>query len=122
MLKIIPDIQKTATLVQEIAAASSEQNSGVSQIAKAIEQLSQITQENSAAAEEMSSTSEELASQAASLHDAIMFFNTGKTEKIDIKRTTLINKRFAVNQKLASTNKSSKIIESDLHDHDFEAF
>ncbi len=73
MMNIIPDIQRTATLIQEITAASTEQNAGASQISKAIEQLSQVTQQNSAAAEEMSSTSEELASQ-----EAISFFNTGK--------------------------------------------
>jgi methyl-accepting chemotaxis protein len=78
MLKIIPDIQRTARLVQEIAAASNEQSLGAEQIAKAIDQFSQVTQQNSAAAEEMSSSSEELASQAELLKDTISFFNTGK--------------------------------------------
>lgn len=78
MLKIIPDIQRTARLVQEIAAASNEQSLGAEQIAKAVDQFSQVTQQNSAAAEEMSSSSEELASQAELLKDTIAFFNTGK--------------------------------------------
>jgi methyl-accepting chemotaxis protein len=86
MDQIIPDVQRTATLVQEIAAASIEQSSGTTQIAKAVEQLSQVTQQNSAAAEEMSSTSEELNSQAETLKDIISFFNTGKT--ISAKRHT----------------------------------
>ena len=76
MKEIIPEIQKTATLIQEITAASSEQSSGVTQIAKAIEQLSQVTQQNSAASEEISSTAEELASQAESLKDTVSFFKT----------------------------------------------
>lgn len=79
MMRIIPDIQKTATLVQEIAAASAEQTSGAGQIVSAIDQLSRVTQQNSAAAEEMSSTAEELASQAETLSDTIGFFNTGRT-------------------------------------------
>lgn len=78
MLKIIPDVQRTARLVQEIAAASTEQSLGAEQIAKAVDQFSQVTQQNSAAAEEMSSSSEELASQAEALKDSISFFNTGK--------------------------------------------
>ncbi|HEY4786234.1 MAG TPA: methyl-accepting chemotaxis protein [Bacteroidales bacterium] len=78
MSKIIPDIQRTAQLVQEIAASSAEQSSGANMIAKAIEQLSQVTQENSASAEEMSSSSEELASQAEMLKDTIAFFKTDK--------------------------------------------
>jgi len=81
MIKIIPDIQKTAQLLQEISSASVEQSTGSTQIAKAIEQLSTVTQQNSASAEEMSSTSEELASQAQTLLDAISFFKTGKNEK-----------------------------------------
>jgi methyl-accepting chemotaxis protein len=85
MMKLIPEIQRTATLVQEISSASSEQSAGASQITKAIEQLSQVTQQNSAAAEEMSSTAEELASQAESLQEIISFFNTGK----EIKSSTL---------------------------------
>ncbi|MGE4506100.1 MAG: methyl-accepting chemotaxis protein, partial [Desulfovibrionaceae bacterium] len=36
LVKLVPDIQRTAELVQEIAAASSEQNAGAEQINKAI--------------------------------------------------------------------------------------
>jgi methyl-accepting chemotaxis protein len=97
MLKIIPDIQKTARLVQEIAAASTEQSMGADQIAKAVEQFSQVTQQNSAAAEEMSSSSEELAGQAAALKDSISFFNTGKNlQKLNHrnkKQNTLIHSK-----------------------------
>jgi methyl-accepting chemotaxis protein len=75
MLKqLVPDIQKTAELVQEISAASNEQNSGVEQINKAIQQLDQVIQQNAGATEEMASTSEELASQAQQLQDTISFF------------------------------------------------
>jgi methyl-accepting chemotaxis protein len=90
MKQIIPEIQKTATLVQEITAASSEQSSGATQIAKAIEQLSQVTQQNSAAAEEISSTAEELASQAETLKDSISFFKTANAiSSVKIKKTDI---------------------------------
>ena len=78
---MVPDIRKTAELVQEIAAASSEQNAGAAQINKAIQQLDQVTQQNASAAEEMSSTAEELASQAVHLGDTIAFF------KVDMNRS-----------------------------------
>ncbi len=77
--KMVPDIKKTSELVQEIAAASSEQNTGVEQINKAIQQLDHVTQQNASAAEEMASTSEELASQAVQLGSTIAFF------KIDMR-------------------------------------
>ena len=76
MLKqLVPDIQKTSELVQEISAASNEQNSGVDQINKALLQLDSVIQQNAGATEEMASTSEELASQAQQLQDTIQFFN-----------------------------------------------
>ena len=70
----VPDINRTASLVQEIASASVEQNLGADQINKAIQQLTQVTQGNASAAEEMSSNAEELNSQAEELRAAISYF------------------------------------------------
>jgi methyl-accepting chemotaxis protein len=70
----VPDINRTAILVQEIASASVEQNLGADQINKAIQQLTQVTQGNASAAEEMSSNAEELNSQAEELRVAISYF------------------------------------------------
>jgi len=81
LTRIVPDIQKTAELVQEISAASNEQNSGADQINKAIQQLDQVIQENASATEEMASTAEELSSQAVQLQDIIGFFRTGNEGK-----------------------------------------
>jgi methyl-accepting chemotaxis protein len=77
LAKLVPDIQKTAELVQEISAASGEQNSGADQINKAIQQLDTVTQQNASSSEEMASTSEELSSQAEHLQSVISFFNVG---------------------------------------------
>jgi methyl-accepting chemotaxis protein len=72
--EILPQIQKTAELVQEIDAATNEQARGLEENAKAIEQFDQVIQANSAAAEEMASTSEELTAQASLLQETIGFF------------------------------------------------
>lgn len=74
---LMPHIQKTADLVQEISASSSEQSTGADQINKAIQQLDVVIQRNASAAEEMASSSEELSSQAENLQDVILFFKTG---------------------------------------------
>ena len=74
LLKLVPDIRKTADLVREISAASTEQNSGANQVNQAIQQLDQVIQQNAAASEEMASTAEELSSQAEQLQSAIAFF------------------------------------------------
>ncbi|HEY9250766.1 MAG TPA: methyl-accepting chemotaxis protein [Rariglobus sp.] len=75
--KLVPTIRRTAELVQEIAAASAEQNTGAGQVNKAIQQLDQVIQQNSSASEEMASTAEELSSQADQLQSAISFFKVG---------------------------------------------
>ncbi|MCP4753919.1 MAG: methyl-accepting chemotaxis protein, partial [Proteobacteria bacterium] len=90
--KLVPDIQKTAELVQEISASSAEQNSGADQINKAILQLDQVIQQNASATEEMASTSEELSSQAQQLQETISFF------KIDGSRRTVSARRTATVQ------------------------
>jgi len=71
---IIPDIKRTAELVQEISAASNEQNSGAEQINSAIMQLDKVVQQNASASEESASMSEELASQAEQMQGTMEFF------------------------------------------------
>ncbi|MBN1847249.1 MAG: MCP four helix bundle domain-containing protein [Deltaproteobacteria bacterium] len=91
--KIVPDIRKTAELVQEINAASGEQNSGAEQINQALQQLDQVIQQNAFASEKMSSTSEELAAQAEQLRDAISFFDVGDNTRKENKRARTIQEK-----------------------------
>jgi len=77
LLRLVPDIQKTAELVQEIASASREQDTGAQQINQALQQLERVIQQNAAAAEEMASTTEELTGQANQLMSSLSFFRTG---------------------------------------------
>lgn len=72
--KIVPDIQRNAELVQEINAASSEQEAGTEQINTALQQLDKVIQQNAANSEELAATAEELASQASQLQEAVSFF------------------------------------------------
>ena len=89
--QLVPAIRKTTDLVQEVAAASAEQSSGVAQINRALGQVDHVTQRNASSAEELSSTAEEMASQAdamrrqaeavlqqaESLHRLMAFFRIG---------------------------------------------
>ncbi|MBF0623268.1 MAG: HAMP domain-containing protein [Magnetococcales bacterium] len=77
--KLVPDIRKTAELIQEISASSQEQNQGADQINAAIQQLDQVIQQNAGASEEMAATAEELSSQAAQLQSSIAFFRLDGT-------------------------------------------
>ena len=74
LAELVPSISKTAEMVQEVAAASHEQASGVAQINKAMGQVDELTQRNASASEELSSTAEELSAQAEALQELIAFF------------------------------------------------
>lgn len=72
--KLVPDIQKTVDLVNEITSSTSEQLHGAEEVNSALQQLDQVTQQNSSSSEQLSSISEELASQAEELQGSIEFF------------------------------------------------
>ncbi|MEG3637962.1 methyl-accepting chemotaxis protein [Magnetococcus sp. PR-3] len=76
--KLVPAIQETASLVQGITTASTEQSQGADQINGAIQQLDQVIQRNAAMAEEMSASAQELSSEADELQQAIAFFHQGE--------------------------------------------
>jgi methyl-accepting chemotaxis protein len=78
---IIPDMRRTAELVQEISASSKEQSAGAEQIAKAMTQLDSIIQQNASASEELASMAEELSGQSARLSDAVSFFRLKDGER-----------------------------------------
>ncbi|MBF0551208.1 MAG: CZB domain-containing protein [Deltaproteobacteria bacterium] len=79
---IIPDIQRTAELVQEINASSKVQTADIEQVSRAIQRLDQVIQQSASAAEEMASTSQELLAQTKQLQQATTFF------KIDHQKHT----------------------------------
>lgn len=72
----VPNINKTASLVQEIAMGSSEQSSAINQISQTINRLSINTQQNAGASESLSATSNHLSAQALQLEAMIAFFKT----------------------------------------------
>ena len=100
--KLVPDIQRTAELVEEISAGSREQNAGAAQINTAIQQLDKVTQQNTSAAEEMSATSEELASQAEQLQAAISYFR--------------IDERSAGREEVAAASAKTKPSNAEMHE------
>lgn len=74
LMNIMPELEKTTQMVQEISAASAEQTNGSTQINGAIQQLNQVTQQNASASEELAAGAEELAGQAEQLKELVSFF------------------------------------------------
>jgi len=79
--RLVPDIQKTAELVQAISAASTAQNTGTEQINRAIQQLNNVTQQNAATSQQLALTAAELSTQSEQLQQTIAFFNTEGTRQ-----------------------------------------
>jgi len=130
--KLVPNIQKTAELVQEITAASSEQNSGAVQISQAITQLDAVIQQNAAAAEEMASTSEELSGQSMQLEQTMSFFQTnGNGRAFEVSQSTVAHAPMLVlpevdnvpSQMASSGNDGGVVLSMDSDDdQEFEKF
>ncbi|MCP4522006.1 MAG: HAMP domain-containing protein [Cytophagales bacterium] len=81
--QVVPNIQHTSELVQEISSASREQNSGADQVNNALQYLNQIIQQNAASSEEMAANADALNSQAQKLKDAVSFFTIDTTVSLD---------------------------------------
>jgi len=72
--EITEKTNKVSQVVAEIAAASDQQDQGISQLNKAVEQLNQLTQQNAANAEESASAAEEMSSQSEEMRSMVAGF------------------------------------------------
>jgi len=138
LAKMVPDIQRTAELVQEISAACKEQDTGAEQVNQAIMQLDQVIQQNASASEEMASTAEELSSQAEQLQETIAFFKVDTKTAVQVSKAPLqVVKAKNSQPALLSPESSSKVkkvtvaskgldlemgAENDKLDEEFERF
>ncbi len=72
--EILPEMDKTTKLINEITSSSMEQNHGAMQVSTAIQQLNSVAQQNASISEQMSSNAEQMASQAENMKELISFF------------------------------------------------
>jgi methyl-accepting chemotaxis protein len=128
---IVPEIEKTSRLVQEITAASIEQRSGAEQINNAIQQLNQVTQQNAAVSEEMATSSEEMSGQAEQLKEIVAFFKlqseVGQRQNSSLKKGNNLQiahlDKFAKSEKnVALKGIALKMGKGDTQEQDFEKF
>jgi methyl-accepting chemotaxis protein len=85
--ELLPSIRKTAELVEEVAAGSNEQATGVQQINRAMSQVDQVTERSATAAEQLASTAEEMTAQAHALRDLVSAFHKGAPAERSIKQS-----------------------------------
>jgi len=75
LAELLPSIRKTSELVEEVAAGSNEQATGVQQINRAMSQVDSVTERSATAAEQLASTAEEMTVQAHALRDLVASFH-----------------------------------------------
>ncbi len=111
---VIPEIIKSAELVNNIVSAGKEQQSGVENINISVQQLTEITNENSASAEELSA-------QAEQLKELISVFKIGNLQN---KNVIIKQKNKQENEILEHKNKgfNMNLSNKDKSDDDFETF
>ncbi|HEX2968669.1 MAG TPA: methyl-accepting chemotaxis protein [Bacteroidales bacterium] len=124
---IVPEINKTAKLIQEISASSMEQNSGAEQVNNAIQELNRITQQNAAASEEVATSSEELSGQSDYLFESVRFFklsNEKNTVKGNSAESTSAKKKVVFQPEKVEKEIQGKlrIGRSDAYDSEYERF
>ncbi len=124
MTEIVPEIQKTSELIQEISAANVEQSAGANQINMAIQQLNIVTQQNAATSEELATNATELLAQAEQLQDIISFFKLDEFEEIR-RRHTEVETGQTFNDETSPVIGKGVVIDldqPDSSDDDFERF
>jgi len=133
---LVPDIEKTSDLVQEITAASNEQNQGAIQINRSIQELDKVIQQNASASEEAAGTSKQLSSEANQLQELIAYFkiengHTNKKKNIIQKRNEVVAELQEYNENKTHTSKETHSrdgyvldmeLESEAIDKEFEKF
>lgn len=73
---ILPIVDQTAVLVDDISASSEEQSSGVNQIRSGMDQLNDGTQQNAASAEELAASAKTLKELSEGLQELMNSFKT----------------------------------------------
>lgn len=108
LLKLTPDIQKTADLVQQISEASTEQTEGVEQINIAIQKFDHDAQKNASVSEELAAVAEEAQNQMEQLYNSISFFKlSGEENK---PNTSMANMERGVKSNRNGNKKTAKVV------------
>ena len=131
--EILPEIENTANLVQEISATSKEQTNGANQVNNSMQQLNNVTQQNASSSEELATNAEEMANQAEQLKELVGYFNVnGKDQKqttttSQFKKNNQTQKNQAAkqqqqNQKGAQTPQGVNLNMSEVSDGNYERY
>jgi hypothetical protein len=81
---IVTNVTKVSKLIGEIAAATTEQSSGIAQASQAVSELDKATQQNAALVEQSTAASEALRQLAVEMADAVSVFKLGDVQSAPV--------------------------------------
>ena len=120
---IIKHIQDLSLTMEEIAAASSEQATGVDEVNRAISQIDASTQQNASTSEELASTSDSLNNEAKDLSEKVSRFKVTQQQVTSKRQMGKSTKSSVSQQKISSMSMPLKTSATTTDDEgDFEEF
>jgi methyl-accepting chemotaxis protein len=86
--QIVRQVHRVSDVMGEIAAASEQQQNGITQLNTAMHQMNQVTQQTAASAEQAASTAQQLSRQSAEMQHLVQTFTlSGTASAVPVKRT-----------------------------------
>lgn len=97
MKAVVASVKRVTDLMGEIAAASTEQQTGIEQVNQAVIQMDEVTQQNAALVEQASAAAQSMAVQSSSLREVVSVFKLGPNEATQPDALVLNPKSAVVN-------------------------
>jgi methyl-accepting chemotaxis protein len=119
---IIKHIQDLSQVMEEIAAASSEQASGVDELNRAVTQIDTTTQQNASTVEELASTSDNLSNEANDLANTVARFKVSTDQQPSKIKRSFSKKQQLVKAKAEHTKLAASATATSDFEDDFEEF
>ena len=123
LTKLVPDIKKTAELVEEISTAAREQDVGASEINKALQELDQVVQQSASASQQLAASSSQLASESVNMQVSVsLLASTKGRESAPVSAINPQSKSPATSQSGSSqkTNPPTDKVEEDGFDFNLD--
>ena len=80
MTRVVDEVGRVSTMLQEITGATREQTAGIQQVGSAVSHLDQVTQQNAALVEQSAAAAESLSSQAQQLSELVSRFRLARRD------------------------------------------
>ncbi|HEY0563450.1 MAG TPA: methyl-accepting chemotaxis protein [Methylophilus sp.] len=112
MDEVVNSVKRVSEIINEIAAASVEQNTGIEQVNQAVTSMDEVTQQNAALVEEAAAAAESLVEQANQLADVVSVFKLegGSTSQVRATASRPVHTPSRANSRPAHSKPAVKVV------------